>query len=128
MKRIGNVALLVDDYDKAINYFKHFLGFHLLEDTVLNNKKRWVVVSPDKTIGTGLLLAKAVNPVQKEAIGNQSGERVFMFLETSNFWQDYYEMLGKKVDFIEEPRQESYGIVVVFKDLYGNKWDLLQKN
>jgi catechol 2,3-dioxygenase-like lactoylglutathione lyase family enzyme len=122
---IGNVTLVVRDYDEAIQFFTQSLGFELRQDTDLGGGKRWVVVAPDST-GSGLLLAKAVNVEQEKAIGNQSGGRVFMFLHTDNFVRDYEKMLSRGVHFLETPRDESYGSVAVFADLYGNKWDLLQ--
>jgi catechol 2,3-dioxygenase-like lactoylglutathione lyase family enzyme len=122
---IGNVTLMVRDYDEAIVFFTQSLGFELRQDADLGGGKRWVVVAPDST-GSGLLLAKAVNVEQEKAIGNQSGGRVFMFLHTDNFVRDYEKMLSRGVHFLETPRDESYGSVAVFADLYGNKWDLLQ--
>ncbi len=125
VQTIGNVALVVRDYDEAIQFFTQSLGFELRQDTNLGGDKRWVVVAPDST-GCGLLLAKAVNTEQEKAIGNQSGGRVFMFLHTNNFARDHEKMLSRGVRFLESPRHESYGTVAVFADLYGNKWDLLQ--
>jgi catechol 2,3-dioxygenase-like lactoylglutathione lyase family enzyme len=125
MQSIGNVTLVVRDYDEAIQFFTQSLGFELRQDTDLGDDKRWVVVAPDST-SCGLLLAKAVNAEQEKAIGNQSGGRVFMFLHTDNFGRDYEKMLSRGVRFLETPRYESYGSVAVFADLYGNKWDLLQ--
>jgi catechol 2,3-dioxygenase-like lactoylglutathione lyase family enzyme len=122
---IGNVTLVVRDYDEAIQFFTQSLGFELRQDSDLGGGKRWVVVAPDST-SCGLLLAKAVNAEQVKAIGNQSGGRVLMFLHTDNFVRDYEKMLSHGVRFLETPRHESYGIVAVFADLYGNKWDLLQ--
>jgi catechol 2,3-dioxygenase-like lactoylglutathione lyase family enzyme len=122
---VGNVTLMVRDYDEAIVFFTQSLGFELRQDADLGGGKRWVVVAPDST-GSGLLLAKAVNVEQEKAIGNQSGGRVFMFLHTDNFVRDYEKMLSRGVHFLETPRDESYGSVAVFADLYGNKWDLLQ--
>lgn len=124
---IGNVTLVVRDYDEATQFFTKSLGFELRQDTDLGGGKRWVVVAPDST-GCGLLLAKAVGAEQEKAIGNQSGGRVFMFLHTDNFARDYEKMLSRDVHFLELPRHESYGTVAVFEDLYGNKWDLLQLN
>ena len=122
---IGNVALVVRDYDEAIQFFTQSLGFDLRQDTDLSGGKRWVVVAPTAT-GSGLLLAKAVNVEQEKAIGNQSGGRVFMFLHTDSFERDHEKMLVRGVHFLESPRYESYGTVAVFADMYGNKWDLLQ--
>ena len=122
---IGNVTLVVRDYDEAIQFFTRSLGFELRQDQDLGGGKRWVVVAP-ASAGSGLLLAKAVNATQEKAIGNQSGGRVFMFLHTDNFVRDHEKMVSRGVHFLESPRQESYGTVAIFADLYGNKWDLLQ--
>ena len=123
---IGCVALVVKDYDEAIQFYTQKLKFDLIEDTLLTDKKRWVLVSPRGSNGTKLLLAKADSPEQESRIGNQTGERVFLFLHTDDFWRDYHEMKSQGVQFHEEPREEAYGTVVVFSDLYGNKWDLLE--
>ncbi|NOH81029.1 VOC family protein [Vibrio sp. RE86] len=123
---IGNVALVVKEYDEAVAFYTEKLGFTLVEDTDLGEGKRWVQVSPPNSNGTNLLLARATTPEQVDAIGNQTGGRVFLFLQTDDFWRDYNLMKEKGVAFCEEPREESYGTVVVFKDLYGTKWDLLQ--
>lgn len=125
---IGKVALVVRDYDEAIAFYTEKLGFILTEDTPLGGGKRWVVVAPRGQQGTQLLLAKAVGEQQVAAIGNQSGGRVFLFLQTDDFWRDYHTMQQAGVSFRETPREEAYGTVVVFQDLYGNKWDLLQLN
>ncbi|WP_370598515.1 VOC family protein [Plesiomonas shigelloides] len=125
---IGKVALVVRDYDEAIAFYTEKLGFILTEDTPLGGGKRWVVVAPCGQQGTQLLLAKAVGEQQVAAIGNQSGGRVFLFLQTDDFWRDYHAMQQAGVSFCETPREEAYGTVVVFQDLYGNKWDLLQLN
>jgi len=121
-------ALVVRDYVEAIDYFTRCLRFSLLEDTDRGNGKRWVVVSPPGGGGTNLLLARAVTPQQESRIGDQTGGRVFLFLHTTDFWGDYNHMQSQGVDFIEQPRQEDFGTVVVFRDLYGNKWDLIQAN
>ena len=126
VQKIGAIALLVDDYDDAIDFYTSKLQFTLVEDTDLGGGKRWVQVSPPNSNGTNLLLAQASNEEQKQAIGNQSGGRVFLFLKTNNFWHDYELMKVNGVLFKEEPRVEEYGVVVVFQDLYGNQWDLLQ--
>ncbi|MBI4851861.1 MAG: VOC family protein [Acidobacteria bacterium] len=126
-QHIGSIALVVKDYDEAINFYTQKLGFILLEDTLLSEDKRWVVVAPQGAKETSLLLAKAASPEQENSIGNQTGGRVFLFLHTDNFWQDYNKMIANGVEFLESPRQESYGTVAVFKDLYGNKWDLLER-
>lgn len=120
------VSLLVRDYDEAITFFTQALRFDLIEDTPLSDQKRWVVVAPKGSQGSALLLAKASTEEQKSCIGNQTGGRVFLFLHTDDFWSDYRHMQDHHVRFTEEPRQETYGLVVVFLDLYGNKWDLVQ--
>lgn len=120
------MALVVDDYDAAIEYYTNTLGFQLLEDTPQSETKRWVVVSPPGNTGCNLLLAKAANEEQKSRIGNQTGGRVFLFLHTDNFQRDYEYFRGKGVTFIREPATETYGTVAVFKDYYGNLWDLIQ--
>ena len=120
------LALVVREYDEAIAYFTSALGFELLEDTELGGGKRWVRVAPRGGQGAELLLARAAAPEQAAAIGNQSGGRVFLFLHTDDFWRDYRAMQAAGVDFAEQPREEAYGTVVVFRDLYGNKWDMIQ--
>ncbi|NOH97622.1 VOC family protein [Vibrio sp. 99-70-13A1] len=127
-QQIGNIALVVDNYDDAIKFYTQKLQFELVEDTDLGGGKRWVQVSPPNGNGTNLLLAQASTDEQNAAVGNQTGGRVFLFLQTNDFWRDYYDMKSKGVIFNEEPRVEEYGTVVVFQDLYGNKWDLLQLN
>ncbi|MDR9828202.1 VOC family protein [Vibrio sp. FNV 38] len=127
-QQIGNIALVVDNYDDAIEFYTQKLQFTLVEDTDLGSGKRWVQVSPPHSNGTNLLLAQASNDEQKQAVGNQTGGRVFLFLQTNDFWRDYELMKANGVVFNEEPRVEDYGTVVVFQDLYGNKWDLLQLN
>jgi catechol 2,3-dioxygenase-like lactoylglutathione lyase family enzyme len=123
---ISCLALLVRDYDEAIDFYTNNLGFQVIEDTDLGNDKRWVRVRPPGSTGTDLLLAKAVTPEQSSRIGNQTGGRVFLFLHTDDFCRDYRAMTAKGVKFIRPPSEESYGTVAVFEDLYGNKWDLLQ--
>ena len=125
---IGNIALVVDSYDDAIDFYTNKLSFTLVEDTDLGGGKRWVQISPPNSNGTNLLLAQASTVDQKSAVGNQTGGRVFLFLQTNDFWRDYAQMKINNVVFEEEPRVETYGTVVVFQDLYGNKWDLLQLN
>ena len=125
---IGSVALVVEDYDDAIDFYTKKLQFTLVEDTDLGDGKRWVLVSPPNSSGTNLLLARASSDEQRQAIGNQTGGRVFLFLNTNDFWRDYELMKQNGVVFCEEPRTETYGVVVVFQDLYGTKWDLLQLN
>lgn len=126
-QQIGNITLVVEDYDDAIAFYTQKLQFKLVEDTALDEEKRWVQVSPPNSNGTHLLLAKACNDDQVSAIGEQAGGRVFLFLETNDFWRDYELMKANGVVFNERPRIEKYGTVVVFQDLYGNKWDLLQR-
>ncbi|TMP80768.1 glyoxalase [Pseudoalteromonas phenolica] len=125
---IGCIALVVEDYDDAIEFYTNKLRFTLVEDTNLGGGKRWVQVSPPNSNGTNLLLAQARSDEQKNAVGNQTGGRVFLFLQTNDFWRDHEFMRSKGVVFHEEPREEEYGTVAVFQDLYGNKWDLLQLN
>jgi catechol 2,3-dioxygenase-like lactoylglutathione lyase family enzyme len=127
---LGYVALVVRDYDEAIAFFTQALGFRLIEDKPaidrLGQDKRWVLVAPPGSQGTCLLLARASTPEEASRIGNQTGGRVFLFLHTDDFWRDYRAMTAQGVKFREKPREESYGTVAVFEDLYGNKWDLLQ--
>lgn len=119
------ITLVVRDYDEAIAFYTGKLGFRLLEDTDLGGGKRWVRVTPPGS-PCALLLARAANPRQEAAVGNQTGGRVFLFLHTDDFWRDYRAMQAAGVTFVEQPREEAYGTVVVFEDLYGNKWDLIQ--
>ena len=123
---ISSVALVVDNYDDAIDFYTKQLKFELVEDTDLGDGKRWVRVSPPNSKGTAILLAKADSAQQSKSVGKQSGGRVFLFLQTDDFWRDYNDMMSKGVSFKESPRVEVYGTVVVFEDLYGNKWDLFQ--
>lgn len=125
-QRLVAFALLVREYDEAIAYFTGVLGFNLLGDEKRSPGKRWVRIAPPGDHDTGLLLARAATPEQRAAVGNQSGGRVLFFLHTNDFDRDYSAMKSKGVELIEEPRDEEYGRVVVFKDLYGNKWDLIQ--
>ena len=126
---IAHVALVVRDYDEAIAFYVGLLGFRLLEDTARpEQNKRWVVVAPPGTGGTSLLLARASTSEQSGFIGNQSGGRVFLFLQSDDFWRDYNRFVAAGVEFIREPKEEPYGTVAVFQDLYGNRWDLLQYN
>ncbi|MEZ9914702.1 VOC family protein [Vibrio breoganii] len=125
-QQIGNIALVVENYDDAIEFYTQKLQFKLVEDTDLGDGKRWVQVSPPNSNDTNLLLAQAATDEQRHAVGNQTGGRVFLFLQTNDFWRDYKLMKDNGVTFNEEPREEDYGTVVVFQDLYGNKWDLLQ--
>ncbi len=134
-QRIGTVSLLVRDYDEAIAYYTRTLGFRLVEDTPLEPRKRWVLVAPPASAsapesaldaGVCLLLARAKNDIELAAVGHQAGGRVFLFLHTDDFARDHAAFKARGVEFLEEPRVESYGTVAVFRDLYGNKWDLLQ--
>jgi catechol 2,3-dioxygenase-like lactoylglutathione lyase family enzyme len=126
---IGNIALVVDDYDDAIEFYTGKLNFRLVEDTVLSETKRWVLVEPRGSVGNcRLLLAKAASEEQRSRVGNQTGGRVFLFLFTDDFWRDYDAMLAKGVEFVRPPSREEYGMVAVFKDLYGNLWDLIQSS
>lgn len=120
------IAIVVDDYDSAITHYINDLGFTLIEDTALAPEKRWVVIAPSNE-GAKILLAKASNEVQSAAIGNSTGGRVGFFLYTTNFLQTYESYKSKGIEFMEEPRKEAYGHVVVFKDKYGNKWDLIEQ-
>jgi catechol 2,3-dioxygenase-like lactoylglutathione lyase family enzyme len=122
---IAAVALVVADYDEAIRFFTQCLRFTLVEDTVLTPGKRWVTVCPPGG-GTALLLARAVTAERAARVGDQAGGRVFLFLQTDDFWGDYADMRERDVRFVEEPREEAYGTVAVFLDLYGNRWDLVQ--
>ncbi|PZR32439.1 MAG: hypothetical protein DI538_19475 [Azospira oryzae] len=124
-RSISQIALVVNDYDEAIDFYTNKLNFKLIEDTTLSETKRWVVVSPQGTNGCNLLLAKAATDEQRNSVGNQTGGRVFLFLHTDDFWRDYNLMKEKAVEFTSEPRNEQYGTVVVFKDLYGNLWDMI---
>jgi catechol 2,3-dioxygenase-like lactoylglutathione lyase family enzyme len=124
---IAQVALVVRDYDEAIDFYVGILGFTLVEDTYIPEQdKRWVVVAPPGSSGSRLLLAQAVGEEQASRIGNQTGGRVFLFLYTDDFWRDFHAYQAKGVDFVRAPKEESYGTVAVFKDLYGNLWDLIQ--
>lgn len=126
---IIHIAIVVKDYDEAIDFYTRKLHFTLIEDTYQPEQdKRWVVVSPPNSSGTTLLLARASKPEQEPFIGNQAGGRVFLFLNTDDFWRDYNEMTANGIRFIRPPKEESYGLVAVFADLYGNLWDLLQLN
>ena len=126
---IIHIALVVRDYDEAIAFYTGKLHFTLVEDTYQPAQdKRWVVVAPPNSNGTTLLLARASKPEQEPFIGDQTGGRVFLFLNTDDFWRDYNEMVAMGINFIRPPKEESYGLVAVFEDLYGNLWDLLQLN
>ena len=124
---LAHIAVVVRDYDEAITYYTNTLGFTLIEDTILSATKRWVMVQPTGAEnGCHLLLAKAASPEQEKCIGYQTGGRVFLFLYTDDFYRDYNNYLSKGVEFTIEPRIEDYGTVAVFKDLYGNLWDLIE--
>ena len=125
-QRIAHIALVVRDYDEAIEFYTQKLDFQLIEDTRLDEKKRWVVVAPPGAKECTLLLAKADGPTQMASIGNQTGGRVFLFLFTDDFWRDYHKMQERNIQFIRPPQTYEYGTVAVFEDLYGNKWDLLE--
>jgi lactoylglutathione lyase len=125
-QQIGYVALVVRDYDEAIEFYRQKLDFVLIEDTPLDASKRWVLMAPRGSEGTRLLLAKAASPEQATRIGDQTGGRVFLFLHTNDFWRDYTEYVARGVVFRRAPKEEPYGTVAVFEDLYGNLWDLLQ--
>lgn len=125
-QKIATIALIVADYDEAIGFYRDRLGFELVEDKAMAPGKRWVVVAPKGGQGPRLLLARAEGESQRAAIGNQTGGRVMLFLETDDFAADHARMLARGVRFLEAPRHESYGSVAVFEDLYGNKWDLIE--
>jgi catechol 2,3-dioxygenase-like lactoylglutathione lyase family enzyme len=125
-QHIAHIALVVDDYDKAIEFYTQKLNFNLIEDTVLSETKRWVLVAPTGSSECKLLLAKAANEEQQNRVGNQTGGRVFLFLYTDNFERDYNEMKAKGIEFVRPRLKESYGTVAVFKDPYGNLWDLIE--
>ncbi|NRT72878.1 VOC family protein [Clostridium beijerinckii] len=129
IQSIVHIALVVKDYDEAIEFYTKKLHFELVEDTYQpEQQKRWVVVSPPGSSGTTILLARASKPEQEDFIGNQAGGRVFLFLGTDDFWRDYNEMREIGIEFVREPKEQDYGIVAVFKDLYGNLWNLVEFN
>jgi len=125
-QKIGNIALVVKDYDEAIEFYVNKLNFDLVENTFLNKDKRWVLIAPKGSVETRILLAKANNDSQMKSIGNQTGGRVFLFLSTDDFERDYNNLKKNNVRIIREPIKEPYGKVLVFADLYGNLWDLIQ--
>jgi catechol 2,3-dioxygenase-like lactoylglutathione lyase family enzyme len=125
-QQIALLALVVDDYDEAIRFYTEKLHFTLIEDTIMSETKRWVVVAPKGSDGCRLLLAKAANDAQKSRVGNQTGGRVFLFLYSDDFWRDYRDMTSKGIHFVHQPTEEPYGTVAVFADLYGNLWDLIE--
>lgn len=125
-KHLAQIALVIDDYDKAINYYVNILKFVLIEDTTLDAEKRWVLIAPSIESETKILLAKASNEAQMSSIGNQSGGRVFLFLNTNNFENDYQNLIHQKVKIVRQPVSEKWGKVLVFEDMYGNLWDLIE--
>lgn len=125
-QQIAHIAIVVNDYDEAIRFYTQQLNFTLIEDTILSEFKRWVLVAPPGSTGCQLLLAKAANELQQSRIGNQTGGRVFLFLHTDDFWRDYNDYSSKGIKFVREPAIEPYGTVAVFQDLCGNLWDLIQ--
>jgi len=127
-QKIAHIALLVADYDEAISFYVDKLHFDLIEDTALSETKTWVLVAPKGSQEFSLLLAKADGNFQKQNIGNQSGGRVFLFLNTDNFDRDYQNLKDNNIEIVREPKTEAYGKVLVFKDIYGNLWDLIQRN
>ena len=125
MQELVHIALVVDDYDEAIAFYTQKLKFRLIEDAKLSETKRWVRVAPPGSSGCQLLLAKATDDNQRTRVGNQTGGRVFLFLHTDNFWRDYNDMVSNGIKFVRDPKEEEYGTVAVFEDLYGNLWDLI---
>ncbi|WP_109301411.1 VOC family protein [Aquimarina sp. AU474] len=125
-QKIAHIALVVKEYDEAIDFYINKLDFILLEDTKIDINKRWVMVAPPGAKECSLLLAKAANNEQSKSIGNQTGGRVFLFLYTDDFWRDYHKMIDRKINFVRPPTEYEYGMVAVFEDLYGNMWDLIE--
>jgi quinol monooxygenase YgiN/catechol 2,3-dioxygenase-like lactoylglutathione lyase family enzyme len=125
-RKIKHISLIVNDYDKAIDFYTQKLDFNLIEDTKLSENKRWVLISPKGNSDFSLLIAKASNEIQKATVGNQSGGRVFLFMNTDDFDRDYNRFKKKGIEFVREPKTEPYGKVAVFRDLYGNLWDLIE--
>jgi catechol 2,3-dioxygenase-like lactoylglutathione lyase family enzyme len=123
---IVHIALVVNDYDEAIAFYTDKLNFTLIEDTPQSETKRWVLVAPPGSQECRLLLARGVGEEQRSRIGNQTGGRVFLFLKTDDFWRDYKQMSSRGIKFVREPKDEEYGTVAVFEDLYGNLWDLVE--
>lgn len=128
VQRIAHIALVVKDYDEAIQFYTKKLNFKVIEDTPLNESKRWVLIAPSGAKECCLLLARAANEKQEASIGNQTGGRVFLFLYTDNFERDYKQMVENGIRFVRQPTAEAYGTVAVFEDLYGNLWDLIEPN
>lgn len=127
-QRLAHIAIVVNDYDEAIKFYTEKLQFDLIEDTQLSDTKRWVLVRPAGSNECCLLLAKAANEEQKSRIGNQTGGRVFLFLHTDNFERDFQNLLDNQIEIVRQPSKEEYGTVAVFKDLYGNLWDMIGPN
>jgi len=125
-QRLAQIAIVVNDYDEAIDFFTKKLHFELIDDTLLSETKRWVLVRPKGSNECCLLLAKAANEQQRSRVGDQTGGRVFLFLHTDNFERDYKNLLSHQIEIVRQPHQEEYGMVAVFKDLYGNLWDLIE--
>ena len=125
-QKIAHIAIVVNDYDDAIRFYTQQLNFTLIEDTILSEQKRWVLVAPPGSDGCKLLLAKAANELQQSRVGNQTGGRVFLFLHTDDIRRDYNDYSSKGIKFLREPVKETYGTVAVFQDLYGNLWDLIE--
>jgi catechol 2,3-dioxygenase-like lactoylglutathione lyase family enzyme len=124
-QQIANIAIVVKNYDEAIKFYTEKLGFDLIEDTVLSETKRWVLVAPKDSTGCRLLLAQAATDEQQSRVGNQTGGRVFLFLHTDDFWRDYNNYTAKGINFVRPPLKQEYGTVAVFEDLYGNLWDMI---
>ncbi len=127
-QRIAHVALVVKDYDEAVKFYIEKLDFNLIEDTKISEDKRWVLLPPPGAKECCLLLSKAANEKQFSSVGNQTGGRVFLILFTDDFWREYNKMIVKNIHFVRPPMQEEYGMVAVFEDLYGNRWDLVEPN
>ena len=125
-QKLAHIAIVVNDYDEAIKFYTEKLHFDLIEDTSLSETKRWILVKPKGTDSCCLLLAKVANEEQKNLVGNQTGGRVFLFLHTDNFKRDYQNLINNQIEIVRQPQQEVYGTVAVFKDLYGNLWDLIE--
>jgi len=127
-QRLAHIAIVVSDYDEAIKFYTEKLHFDLIEDTQLSETKRWVLVKPKGQEGSCLLLAKAANEEQQSRVGNQTGGRVFLFLHTDDFERDFQNLLDNQIEIVRQPSKEEYGTVAVFKDLYGNLWDMIGPN
>lgn len=125
-QRLAHIAIVVKDYDEAIKFYTEKLHFDLAEDTKLSETKRWVLVKPKGTESCCLLLAKATNEEQASRVGNQTGGRVFLFLHTDNFERDFHNLIDNNIEIVRQPTKEVYGTVAVFKDIYGNLWDLIE--